>query len=65
MGKDTELLNNKKLGDLGERIAKIYLEINKYQILKCKIMQSLPIRIIRKIGRLVRKILNKDERKEV
>ena len=35
MGKDTELLNNKKLGDLGERIAKIYLEINKYQILKC------------------------------
>lgn len=35
MGKDTELLNNKKIGDLGERIAKIYLEINKYQILKC------------------------------
>lgn len=39
--------------------------IYKYQILKCKIMQSLPIRAIRKIGRLVRKILNKDERKEV
>ena len=27
MGKDTELLNNKKLGDIGERIAKIYLQI--------------------------------------
>ncbi len=35
MGKDTELLNNKKLGDIGERIAKIYLQINEHQILKC------------------------------
>lgn len=41
MGKDTELLNNKKLGDLGERIAKIYLEINKYQILKCNFRSKL------------------------
>jgi putative endonuclease len=34
-------LNNKKLGDLGERIAKIYLEINKYQILKCNFRSKL------------------------
>ena len=41
MGKDTELLNNKKLGDLGERIAKNYLEINKYQILKCNFIPGI------------------------
>lgn len=28
-------MNNKILGDIGERIAKIYLQINGYQILKC------------------------------
>ena len=28
-------MNNKILGNLGERIAKIYLQINGYQILKC------------------------------
>jgi len=28
-------LNNKSLGNLGERIAKIYLQMNGYQILKC------------------------------
>lgn len=27
-------MNNKKIGNLGERIAKFYLQINKYQILK-------------------------------
>ncbi|MGN1330768.1 MAG: YraN family protein [Clostridia bacterium] len=35
MGKDTELLNNKILGNLGERIAKIYLQMNNFQIIKC------------------------------
>lgn len=28
-------MNNKILGNIGERIAKIYLQINGYQILKC------------------------------
>ena len=52
MGKDIELLNNKKIGDLGERIAKIYLEINKYQILKCNFKNKFgEIDIIARKGR--------------
>lgn len=52
MGKDIELLNNKKIGDLGERIAKIYLEINKYQILKCNFRNKFgEIDIIARKGR--------------
>lgn len=36
MGKDTKLLNNNRiLGNIGERIAKIYLQINGFEILKC------------------------------
>lgn len=35
MGKDIELLNNKQFGYLGEKIAKFYLQLNQFQILKC------------------------------
>lgn len=38
MGKDTELLNSKQFGYLGEKIAKFYLQINGFQILKCNFM---------------------------
>lgn len=38
MGKDIELLNNKQFGYLGEKIAKFYLQINNFQILKCNFL---------------------------
>lgn len=33
--KDLKLNKNKKIGNIGERLAKVYLLVNGYQILKC------------------------------
>lgn len=38
MGKDMELLNNKQFGYIGEKIAKFYLQLNNFQILKCNFL---------------------------
>lgn len=47
-------MSNKKIGDLGERIAKVYLEINQYQILKCNFKSKFgEIDIIAKKGNTI------------